>query len=221
MNDQLLVFGTGDHAELLHHYFARDPRYRRIAFTVDGDRLTETSFCGAPVLPFEEAPTACPPSGWDLFVAIGYSGVNEGRRLKYEAARALGYTLTSYVHATALLADGVAVGDNSFVAERALVKPLARLGRNLHLGADGYVSHGARIGDHCFLGARVLISGLVDVGERCFIGAGAAVRDKVRIGPRCVIGIGAVILSDCAADGVYRAAPALRHRLGSGELGRL
>lgn len=221
MNDRLLIFGAGDYAELVHHYFARDPRYREIAFAVDGERLAADRFCGAPLLAFEEARHRCPPEAWDMFVAIGYTGVNEGRRSKVDAAKALGYTLTSYVHASALLADDAVVQENSFVAEQVLIKPFCRLGRDLQLAAQCYISHGARVGDHCYLAPRALLCGLTDVGECCFIGANATVRDKVRIGARCVIGAGAVILSDCEPDGVYRATPTARHRVSSGAMRRL
>ena len=50
----LLIFGGGDAAELAHYYFENDSDYTPIAFVVDAAYLKEPSFCGLPVVAFEE-----------------------------------------------------------------------------------------------------------------------------------------------------------------------
>ena len=50
----LVIFGTGDIAQLAHYYFSHDSDRRVTGFTVDGPFLTRTEFCALPVIPFDE-----------------------------------------------------------------------------------------------------------------------------------------------------------------------
>lgn len=206
MRRDLVIFGITAYAKQMHHYFSTSPDHRVVAFTADAQYITEPSFCGLPVLPFETLTNAAPPDQFDLYIAVGYNGVNEGRRSKYVEAKAKGYTLASYVHASAVVASGVSVGDNTFIGELTVIKPFATLGCDLQMGAHVHVGHNAVIRDHAFVAAGSKLLGAVDIGECCFIGGNATVRDHVTVGARCVVGAGAVILSDCEPEGVYRAA---------------
>lgn len=221
MHRDLVIFGVGDYAQQMHHYFGTSDSHRVVGFTVDAAYLNEPTFCGLPVIPFETLTTVAGPSQCDLYVAIGYNGVNEVRRVKYLAAKALGYTLARFVHPTAVVARGVALGDNTFIAELTVVKPFATLGCNLQIGGCVHIGHNVVVRDHVFFAAGAKLCGFVEVGERCFIGANATLRDRITIGERCVVGAGAVILSDCAPDGVYRATATERFARSSATLPRI
>ena len=221
MRRDLVIFGIGDYARLMHHFFSNGSDHRVIGFTVDAQYLTEPSFCGLPVWPFESLPARALPDQCDLYVAMGYNGVNEGRRLKYAEVKARGYTLPSYVHPSAVIASGVTVGDNTFIGELVVVSPFATLGCNLRVGTHSVVGHDVVVRDHVFIAGGALLCGAVDIGEGCFIGANCTIRDQVTVGARCVIGAGAVILSDCEPEGVYRAEDAPRRGRGVRSLRRI
>ena len=72
-------------AEVLGWYFAHDSDYRVVAHTVDGAYLTESTFQGVPVVPFEELPRAFPPEDHMMFVALSYAKMNAIRAAKYAA----------------------------------------------------------------------------------------------------------------------------------------
>lgn len=218
MTRDLVIFGIGAYAEQVHHYFSVDPRYRVTAFTVDAEFIEGDAFCGLPVIAAEEIVANAHPQRCDMFVALGYNRINEVRKAKVIAARALGYTLASYVHASAQIARGVEVKDNTFICEQALVRPFSRLGCDLQIGAKVTIGHNNVVGDHCFFAMGAALCGGVELGERCFIGANATLRDHIAVGERCVIGAGAVILSDCAPDGVYRTVETARTSRGSDSL---
>src|SRR5437868_1483713 len=94
---RLVIYGTGDVAQLAHHYFTRDTEYEVAAFTVDAEFATSPEFCGRPVVPFDRLVDAHPPDGYEMFVALGYARVNGLRRDKYAASKALGYRCATYV----------------------------------------------------------------------------------------------------------------------------
>lgn len=221
MRKNLIIFGIGEYAKLAHFYFASDGIHQVVAFTVDEAFIAGDSFCGCPVLPFEQIAASFGPSNSAMFIAIGYQRINAVRAEKYSAAKAMGYQLASYVHPTAFVSQGVQVGDNSLIGELSLVKPFVRLGSNLQIGGQVNVGHDSIIHDHCYLATRSVMCGGVEIGESCFVGANATIRDHVKVGEHCVIGAGAVILSDCDPGGIYRVEATPRLRLSSRALSRI
>ena len=53
MKKHLVIFGTGEIAQLAHYYFIADSDYDVVAFTVDSKYLKDQVFCGLPVIAFE------------------------------------------------------------------------------------------------------------------------------------------------------------------------
>ena len=52
---KLLIFGTGDFAQLAHFYFSEESEYEVVGFTADYKYVQESGgkFCGKPVFKFE------------------------------------------------------------------------------------------------------------------------------------------------------------------------
>ena len=70
MKKPLVIFGTGDIAQLAYFYFSKDSEYEVVAFTVDAAYRTEITFCDLPVFAFEELPTHHAPEQCEIFVAL-------------------------------------------------------------------------------------------------------------------------------------------------------
>ena len=217
----VVVFGTGEQADVAHFYLTHDSPYEITAFTVDAKYLEASSFKGLPVLPFEEIPSKFPPAANAIFVAIGYKGVNALRTEKYLAAKAIGYKLISYVSSKATVWPGFRVGENCFILEDNTIQPFVTIGNNVTLWSGNHVGHHSTIGDHCFVTSHVVISGGVNIGEACFIGVNATIRDHVKLGKACVIGAGSLILQDAADFSVYSQPGAQLSRVPSFRLRKL
>ena len=153
-----------------------------------------------------------------LFVAVSYQRLNALRAEKYHAARALGYTLASYVSSRATVLNDGCIGDNCFILEDNTLQPFARIGNDVTLWSGNHIGHHSVVHDHCFVASHVVVSGGVEIGERCFIGVNATLRDHIRIGARCVIGAGAMLAEDAEPDGVYAASSTPRSKVPSGRL---
>lgn len=215
---KLVIFGSGDIAELAHFYFTNDTAYDVVAFTVDAAYLGETSFLGLPVVPFEEVAERYPPEQFDLFIALSYSRINALRKEKYQAAKALGYYLPSYVSSRATVLNQGRIGENCFVLEDNTVQPFVRIGNNITLWSGNHIGHHSIIRDHCFIASHIVVSGGVEVGEQCFIGVNATLRDHIKVGDRCVLGAGVLLLADADSDGVYLGSATERSRVPSSRL---
>lgn len=218
---KLVIFGFGDLGEVAHHYFSTDSDHEVVAFTLDRDYVKQDSFCGCPLLPFDEAVAKYPPSEHDFFVALGYSRINGLRREKYLAAKEAGYRLVSYVSSRATVLNDGRIGDNCFILEDNTIQPFATIGNDVVLWSGNHIGHHSRIGDHCFLASHIVVSGGVEIGESCFVGVNATFRDHIRIGEKCVIGAGALMLADAEKEGVYLGSATDRSRVPSTRLRRI
>lgn len=221
MKKSLVIFGAGDIAQLAHYYFSKDSDYEVVAFSVDAAYRKTDKFCGLPVVPFEEVASAYPTDKYDFFVALSYSALNQVRKEKYLAARALGYYLASYVSSHATVLNEGRIGENCFILEDNTIQPYVSIGNNVTLWSGNHIGHHSTIHDHCFIASHVVVSGGVEIGEACFIGVNATLRDHITVGERCVIGAGALLLTDADAEGVYIGTATERSRVPSSRLRRI
>jgi sugar O-acyltransferase (sialic acid O-acetyltransferase NeuD family) len=203
MRKPLVIFGIGDIAQLANFYFSTDSQYEVVAFTVDSAYLTDTNFCGLPVIAFEDISIHYAPEEFEIFIALSYSRLNALRKEKYLAAKALGYHLATFISSHATILNDGNIGENCFIFEDNTIQPFAAIGNNVTLWSGNHIGHHSIIHDHCFIASHVVVSGGVEINESCFIGVNATLRDHIKIGEKCVIGAGALILADTEPEGVY------------------
>ncbi len=98
---RIVIFGAAAFAEIAHYYFTHDSPHDVAAFAVDAGYLRKSTFCGLPIVPFEEVASAFPSSECEMFVAIGIGRVNRTRAGKVAEAEAKGYRLASFVSSRA------------------------------------------------------------------------------------------------------------------------
>ncbi|MEZ6940798.1 acetyltransferase [Aeromonas sp. S12(2024)] len=203
MKKTLVIFGSGDIAQLAHYYFSTDSNYEVAAFTVDANYIKDTEFCGLPVVAFEDIAKNYPPDSYDFFVALSYSKLNAVRKEKFLAAKEMGYKLASFISSRATVLNEGRIGENCFIFEDNTIQPFVKIGNNVTLWSGNHIGHHSVILDHTFIASHVVISGGVEIGEQCFVGVNATLRDHIKIGDRCVVGAGALLLADAAPEGVY------------------
>jgi sugar O-acyltransferase (sialic acid O-acetyltransferase NeuD family) len=193
---QIIIFGTGEIAELADFYFTNDSPHEVAGFTVDAAFLKQEEFRGRPVVAFEEIAERFPPDRYEMFVAVGYSKVNAVRAEKLAAARARGYGIATYVSSRATIFPGFEPKENCFILEDNTVQPFASIGANVTLWSGNHIGHHSAIEDDVFLASHVVVSGGVRIGQGSFVGVNVTIRDHVTIGRQCVLGAGALVLED-------------------------
>ena len=199
----VVIFGTGELAQLAHYYFSHDSARTVAAFTVDEKYLSGSDYLGLPLCAFESLDAHYPPDRFDLFVAIGYTGLNSARAQRCALAKARGYRLASYVSSRASTWPDLVIGDNCFIMEGNVIQPFVRIGHHVIMFCSSLVSHHVDIGDNCFIGSEATISGGVRIGANSFIGVNTTIREHLSIGADCIIGAGSLILRDTADGSGY------------------
>jgi sugar O-acyltransferase (sialic acid O-acetyltransferase NeuD family) len=218
MKKPLVIFGSGDIAQLAHYYFSTDSNFEIAAFTVDSNYIKESEFCRLPVVAFEDVAKKYPPDSYDFFIALSYSKLNTVRKEKFIASKEMGYKLVSFISSRATVLNEGRIGENCFILEDNTIQPFVTIGNNVTLWSGNHIGHHTVIHDHAFIASHVVVSGGVEIGEQCFIGVNATLRDHIKIGDRCVVGAGALLLADASPEGVYIGAATERSKVPSARL---
>ena len=79
---KLIIFGTGDIAQLANHYFENDSEYTVVAFTVDKDYCLSDQFEEKPLVPFEDVQSIYDTNEYEMFIALSYKNMNRLRAEK-------------------------------------------------------------------------------------------------------------------------------------------
>jgi sugar O-acyltransferase (sialic acid O-acetyltransferase NeuD family) len=211
---KLVIFGKGDFARIAAVYFENDSPHEVVAFTVDEAYLDGEALMDREVVAFETLEQRFPPDEFAMFVAIGFSRVNQARAEVYEKCKAKGYELVSFVSSKADVLAHVAIGENTFIFEENVVQPFVTIGNDVVLWSGNHIGHDATIGDHCFIASHAVISGNVTIGAYCFVGVNATFRDGITVAPRCVIGAAALIMKNTEEGAVHavRGPPAIERK---------
>lgn len=218
MTDKLIIFGNSEIAELASYYFETDSFYDVVGFCVDKEYINSDRFCGKPITAFEDVEKTYPANEYKLFIALSYTKLNNLRREKFEAVKAMGYELVSYISSHATVLNNGKIGENCFLLEDNTIQPFVVIGDNVTLWSGNHIGHHSTIESHSFISSHVVVSGGVTIGEQCFLGVNSTLRDGINIGAKSVIGAGSVILGDVDEEGVYITTKTERSRLPSSRL---
>lgn len=76
------------------------------------------------------------------------------------------------IHPTALIEDGVTIGDHSSVWDNVHIRKNARIGHHVSIGEKSYIAYDVKIGNFVKLNAFVYICAQVEIEDMCMISAG-------------------------------------------------
>ncbi|NQV53683.1 MAG: acetyltransferase [Flavobacteriales bacterium] len=203
MTKQLIIFGTGDIAQIAKYYFERDTNYRVVAFTLDDEFVSDLEYEGLPVVGFRNIEERYSPTECDMFIALSYTEMNKLRERKFDEAKLKGFKLPSYVSPDCTFRSQFEVGDNCFIFEDNTIQPFVKIGNNVTLWSGNHIGHHSEILDHNFVSSHVVISGHCIVNSHCFLGVNSTLGHNVEIANETLVGAGAIITKNTEEQGVY------------------
>ncbi len=183
----VVLFGTGQVAEVMTVYLNRFSDLKIVAYTVDaGFMPPEGRFAGRPVVAWEELEAHYPPDAVRLMGPLTYQRLNAVRRDRYLEGKARGYAFASFIHpGSHILTDRI--GDHVIILEQNIVQPFAEIGDNVILWSMNHIGHHVKIGSHTFVASFVGISGSTTIGAECYLGGQAGITHGLTIGDRCAL----------------------------------
>lgn len=201
--NKIVIYGTGAIAINAYYNFTEFSRYKVIAFVIEDNLITESSLLGIPVVSFSTVEKLYPPEFYDMFVAVGYVGMNKVRETKCSESLEKGYKLISFIHPNAILFSDVKYGVNCFIGACATIQQNVKIGQNVFIKENCNVGHDTIINDNCYIGGGAIISGNVTIKKNVLLGKGAVIKDGIIIEKKCIIGAGVTMLENSVANKVY------------------
>jgi sugar O-acyltransferase (sialic acid O-acetyltransferase NeuD family) len=200
---KLILFGTGDIAQIANYYFDIDSEHDVAAFTVDKQYIKSDSFENKPLVAFEEITKKFPPKEFKMFIAMSYAKMNKVRAEKFQLAKSLGYELVNYISSRCSYLSQFKPGENCFIFEDNTIQPFVKIGNNVTLWSGNHIGHHSEIQDDNFISSHVVLSGHCVIESNCFLGVNATIAHRVRIARETLVGAGAIITKDTVEKGVY------------------
>lgn len=197
----LVIVGAGGHGRVVADIALKLGVYERILFLDDGE-VKESM--GLPVVGKTSDVEKYIQTA-DIFVAIG-NGKLRGKFI--ERLLAMGASVPTLIHPSAIIGTCVDIGAGAAVMAGAVINPCAKIGKGCIVNTCSSIDHDCMIGDYCHIAIGVHLAGGVSAGTGTWIGAGATVSNNVSICADCMIGAGAVVVKDITESGTYIGVPA-------------
>lgn len=200
---KLIIFGTGDIAQIANYYFQIDSEYEVVAFTVDKDFIDKDTYESKPLVAFEELEHHYPKDFYEVFIALSYSSMNSLREKKYHEVKERGYKIASYISSKCSYLSQFEPGENAFIFEDNTIQPYVRIGNNVTLWSGNHIGHHSIIESHNFVSSHVVISGHCHIKSNCFLGVNSTLAHKVTLEKGTLLGAGVIMSKNSDVNGVY------------------
>ncbi len=199
---KLIIFGTGQIAEEITNYFKHDSDYEVEAFSVDDKYYKKKNFMNKPVVPFSKLKNKYSPKFFKIFIAIGYTNLNQLRFRKYLEAKKRGYKFVSYVSSKASLIGKQKIKENCMILENTTIQTTANIGNNVFIWSNNLIGHHVKIKDNTYIAGNSVIAGSSVLGEFSFMGVNSTVPHGIKIGKKCFIGANTYINKDLPKNSI-------------------
>jgi len=198
---KLIIFGLTEMSKIATYYFEKDSDYEVVAYTVEAAYKEFDSFLDKPVYVFETLEQQFPPEYYELFVAIGPTQMSGIRKKICLAAKGKGYILASYVSSRAVCNS--TIGENSFIADMAVVNPYVEIGMGNYIWEYCYVGNDSKIGNFNYFAPHSVVGTYCEIQDQVILGMGAVVNTRIVVRNESMIGASCYISKDTKESGVY------------------
>ena len=140
-----------------------------------------------------------------FFVAIGD---NQNRQKVMNELTKEGFSLTTIVHPSAIVAESVLIEEGSCVFAGVVLNPYITIGKGVIVNTGARIDHHNHIGDYSHVCPGSVLAGDVTIGTHCFLGAGSVVSSQVEITDHVTLGAGCVVVKSLSERGTYVGLPA-------------
>ena len=201
--DKIILFGTGQLAQLLYDYIEDDGQFEIVAFTADNPDVSILH--DLPVIDFTDIETKFSPSEYKMLIVIGYSERNQKRKRVFERVKNKGYSMVNYIHSTSIVPKSTEIGENCIILENNVFQPHVSIGDDFGMLTSNVISHHVKIEPHCFVTEHVCVGGRVTVGSGSTLGLNSTIKQRVKIASKTFVGANVFVKSDTAENSVYEA----------------
>jgi sugar O-acyltransferase (sialic acid O-acetyltransferase NeuD family) len=200
----IIIFGTGDCAQLAKMYLDKDSIHTPVAFCENEEYIKNTHVSDLPVYSFESITDYFCKTEFSFFAPI-YD--NKLREQKANEIKEKGYDLITYISskATCWSED---VGENTFIMEDNTIQPFVKIGDNVIMWSGNHIGHHSTIENNVFFSSHVVLSGHCVVKQYSWLGVNSAIKDHIILEEGTFVAMSASVIKSTKAWTTYIGIPA-------------
>ena len=207
MNKKIILFGTGNIAEVAYYYLSKIDNYELVAFTKEQNYVRENEIkFNLPVVNFNILETIYNPDEYYLFAPFGATNLNKFREKIYNKGKEKGFSFITYISPDAKIYTEN-IGENCFILENNVIQPYVSIGNNCILWSGNHIGHHSVIEDHVFITSHVVISGNCLIKKYSYLGVNSSLKDSIIINNSTIVGMSSCITKNTESYGVYMGIP--------------
>lgn len=193
-NKPVIVLGAGGHAKVVIDMLQCCGR-EIIGLTSAAD-CDEIAPMGIQNLGDDDSILRYPPGEIELANGIGAMPDSDLRRKLTVRMAERGYLFTRVIHPSAVIANGVEIGEGAQIMAGTVVQPGVKIGHSCIINTGVTVDHDCVIHSDCHLAPGVTICGNVVIYENTLIGTGGSIIQGITIGKDCIVAAGVTVYRD-------------------------
>jgi len=194
MASRLLIIGAGGHGRVVADAAEVSGQWAKIAF-VD-DQYPDLSSSGFwPVIGRVDDLDKLRSEWQHAIVGVGNNSL---RSKLINSCKALGYSVATIIHPSAVIANNSTIGEGAVIFANAVVNTGSAIGRGVVINTAATVDHDCTLGESVHLSPGVHLGGTVKIGNHSWLGVGASVINNCTLGSAVTVGAGAVVIDDVA-----------------------
>lgn len=209
MSEKIVIYGLSAFSAMMYHNFTRYSQTSVVAFCVDQEYMQETSFCGLPVVSFQDVAELYPVEDYKMFVAIGFSRMRN-RAVMFDKAKAQGYTLVNFISPKAIVREDLVIGENNVIQSSVDIDMFVTIGNNNVFWTSSILGHNLVVGNHNYVSGNCGLGGNCIIGDACFIGNAAVMVNNINIADETYLVTGSVIVRSTEEACQYHGNPSKR-----------
>lgn len=188
--NNLIIMGCGGHGKVVLDAAKKSNIWENIIFADDNSALSGKTVNNAKVIHASELIDNPIYKDYPLVVAIGD---NEDRKDVQNKFAEIGYKLTTIIHPSAIIGEGVKIGVGSQTLAGAIINSNAELAKGVIVNTGAIIEHDCKIDNFSHMGPGSVIAGGVEIGRNVLVGAGAIIQPYIKISKNVIVGSGAVV----------------------------
>ena len=197
MGKKLLLIGGGGHCHSVLDTVLSLNIYENVGI-IDRD---DCSYLNVNKIGVDEDIPRLFGEGWtDAFVTVGSVGNPSIRRQLYTIAKEIGLSFPKIIDPTAIIGNGVTIGEGTFVGKKVVINAGATIGTCAIINSGAIIEHDCIIGDFVHISPGAVLCGQVSVGNYSHVGAGSTIRQLIAIGDNSLVGAGSVVTKNVPAN---------------------
>lgn len=204
----VIVLGTGKHSEVVIEVIRAAACYQILGVVSSDPNAPEELFGCKHLGSFEVLQTLNKQSEIQVVNGLGGWTDLQFRVDWYNKIKAWGYQFATIIHPSAVIAEGVSIGEGTMIGSNVTVMTGAKIEKNVIVSSASLVSHHTIIEDHVLISGGVNIGAEVKINKQAIIAFSAVVNSRLEIGEKALVATGAVAVKNVVAETTVMGIPA-------------